>query len=146
MRLLLFFLTYFVGRQIMAFIDKAKSLILDYYMREFGTREARGEFQDLTDVGLMYTHYYVTDDFSGDELKRYNVSVAEQINPCDHQVSVNLLDKVIRVEINGKIVSAVQCTEEQMLEFLDCMDFESLMWMPEEAHPKIIDIIRQEAA
>lgn len=130
----------------MAFIDEAKSLILDYYMREFGTREARGEFQDLTDVGLMYTHYYVTDDFSGDELKRYNVSVAEQINPCDHQVSVNLLDKVIRVEINGKIVSAVQCTEEQMLEFLACMDFESLMWMPEEAHPKIIDIIRQEAA
>ena len=130
----------------MAFIEKAKSMILDYYMREFGTREARGEFQDLTDVGLMYTHYYVTDDFSEDELKRYNVSVAEQINPCDHQVSVNLLDKVIRVEINGKIVSAVQCTEEQMLEFLDCMDFESLMWMPEEAHQKIIDIIRQEAA
>ena len=130
----------------MAFIEEAKSMILDYYMREFGTREARGEFQDLTDVDLMYTHYYVTDDFSEDELKRYNVSVAEQINPCDHQVSVNLLDKVIRVEINGKIVSAVQCTEEQMLEFLDCMDFESLMWMPEEAHPKIIDIIRQEAA
>lgn len=130
----------------MAFIDEAKELILDYYNREFGDREAKGEFLDLTDVGLMYTHYYLTDTFSGEELERYHATAEEENTPLDHQVSVNLLDKVIRVEINDRVVLAVQCTEEKMLEFLRTLDFESMMWLPNEVNPTLIDILRHRAA
>lgn len=126
----------------MDYIDEAESLIRDYYERAFGDRGDEGEFTDLTDVGLMYTHYYLDDTFSKQELKEQCVSVDERNQPYDHQVSVNLLDYVIRIEINGKVVWAFQCNPTTLLAFLRDAEFDSLTFMPEDAHPAIINAIR----
>lgn len=99
-------------------LNKAKNLIDDFCMMEYGSS---ADFGDLSQVGLAYT--ILTEEELPDRIREKAAAFQIDSDVNDIQVNANLVDFRLERYLNGILVDSTQLTDTE----LEWLDFESLI-------------------